>query len=165
MKSSAYKGGGSAPLETRSHSKGPVNIRPAGIEDAERIALLAGQLGYPSSPTQVTQRLRNLKGDDRHAVFVAESHEGSVIGWVHAFVCSLVESDPYAEIGGLIVDEQHRGAGVGGLLLEQAELLARAKDCASLRLRSNIIRKEAHAFYLKRGYTITKTQHAFAKTL
>ena len=127
--------------------------------------MLAGQLGYPSTQTQVAQRLRRVEGDDRHAVFVAESHDGPVIGWVHVFVCHLVESEPSAEIGGLVVDEQRRSAGVGRMLLEQAETWARMHGCASIRLRSNIIRKEAHAFYLKRGYSIVKTQHAFTKTL
>ena len=84
---------------------------------------------------------------------------------MHVFVCHLLESDPYAEIGGLVVDERHRGSGIGQRLLEQAETWGRAKACASIRLRSNIIRKEAHEFYLQRGYTITKTQHAFAKNL
>jgi GNAT superfamily N-acetyltransferase len=84
---------------------------------------------------------------------------------VHVFLCQLMESDPHAEIGGLVVDERRRGAGVGRLLLEQAETWARTQGCTSVRLRSNIIRKEAHQFYLKRGYTLVKTQHAFAKPL
>lgn len=96
---------------------------------------------------------------------MAESGDGQALGWVHVFVCHLMESDPYAEIGGLVVDESRRGEGIGKLLLERAEAWARAKACASIRLRSNIIRKVAHEFYLKRGYTITKTQHAFAKNL
>lgn len=76
-----------------------------------------------------------------------------------------MESDPHAEIGGLVVDERHRDAGIGRLLLEQAEAWARAKGCGTIRLRSNIIRKEAHQFYLNVGYSNNKTQHAFAKTL
>jgi len=96
---------------------------------------------------------------------VAESETGKAVGWLHVFVCHLMESDPYAEIGGLVVDELCRGSGIGQRLLDQAEAWARTKACASIRLRSNIIRKEAHHFYLKRGYTVTKTQHAFAKTL
>ncbi|MFB3920620.1 MAG: GNAT family N-acetyltransferase [Terriglobia bacterium] len=87
------------------------------------------------------------------------------VGWVHVFVCHLVESDAFTEIGGLVVDEKWRGAGIGRLLVEQAEAWARAKGCTSIRLRSNIIRQEAHQFYSKLGYRIVKTQHAFTKTL
>jgi GNAT superfamily N-acetyltransferase len=152
-------------LGFRSTPAARAKIRPARKRDAERIALLAGQLGYPSSTVQVLQRLDRIKGNNQHAVFVAESKDGRVVGWLHVFVGHLVESDPYAEIGGLVVDELHRSAGIGRLLLQRAEAWAHAKGCQTVRLRSNIIRKEAHEFYLKRGYNLTKTQHAFAKTL
>lgn len=134
-------------------------------KDADCVAALATQLGYPSTADEIHQRFGRIAGNDLHAVFIARSEDCQVVGWLHVFVCHLMESDPYAEIGGLVVDERRRGVGIGRLLLEQAETWARAKDCASIRLRSNIIRNAAHKFYLKGGYTITKTQHAFAKTL
>ncbi len=146
-------------------AKTSVQIRPMVGQDADCVAALATQLAYPSTATQILKRLERIEGDEQHAVFIAESGDGQALGWLHVFVCHLVESDPYAEIGGLIVDERYRGSGIGQRLLEQAEAWARAKGCASIRLRSNIIRKAAHEFYLNRGYTLTKTQHAFAKTL
>ena len=146
-------------------AKASVQIRPMVAKDADGVAALATQLGYPSTPDDVHRRFERIAANDLHAVFVAGSQDRQVDGWVHVFVCHLMESDPYAEIGGLIVDERRRGSGIGHRLLEQAETWARAKACASIRLRSNIIRKEAHEFYLKRGYTVIKTQHAFAKTL
>ena len=146
-------------------AKASVQIRAMVAKDADRVAALATQLGYPSTPSDVHERFERIAANNLHAVFVAGSQDRHVDGWVHVFVCHLMETDPYAEIGGLIVDERCRGSGTGQRLLEQAESWARAKACASIRLRSNIIRGEAHKFYLKRGYTITKTQHAFAKTL
>jgi GNAT superfamily N-acetyltransferase len=142
-----------------------VKIRPVGRQHAQSIALLAGQLGYPSTAAQILERLEWIQRDEGHAVFVAEPAAGLAVGWVHVFVCHLVESDTSAEIGGLVVDQRHRDAGFGRLLLEQAEAWARTHGCGSIRLRSNVIRKEAHAFYLKRGYTLLKTQHAFVKAL
>jgi hypothetical protein len=50
-----------------------VKIRPAGRQDAERIAMLAGQLGYPSTAAQALQRIERIERERRHAVFVAES--------------------------------------------------------------------------------------------
>lgn len=146
-------------------AKVSVHIRPMLAKDSDCVAALATQLGYPSTPDEIHQRFERLAGNDLHAVFVAESEADQAVGWIHIFACQLMESNTYAEIGGLVVDERCRGSGIGQRLLEQAEAWARAKACASIRLRSNIIRKEAHEFYLKRGYTITKTQHAFAKTL
>ncbi len=86
-------------------------------------------------------------------------------GWVHAHVSHLVENDPEAEIGGLVVDEAYRRTGAGGLLMERAEQWARDRGLKSVYLRSNIIRKDAQAFYKKLGYEIVKTQYAFRKRL
>jgi len=146
-------------------AKVSVHIRPMVAKDTACVAALATQLGYPSTPDEIQRRFERIAGNDLHAVFVAEPETGQAVGWLHVFVCHLVESDPYGEIGGLVVDGQRRGAGFGRQLLEQAATWARAKACASIRLRSNIIRRDAQEFYLKRGYSITKTQHAFAKSL
>lgn len=87
------------------------------------------------------------------------------MGWAHAYVCNFVESEAFAELGGLVVDESHRGQGVGGKLLERVEDWARQKGCSAVSARSNIIRHEAHKFYAARGYDQTKSQHVFRKRL
>jgi GNAT superfamily N-acetyltransferase len=85
------------------------------------------------------------------------------VGWAHAYVCCLVESGPYVELGGLVVDESYRGKGVGGKLLEKVEDWARQNRCRSVSVRSNVIRHQAHKFYADQGYEQIKTQHAFRK--
>jgi len=139
-------------------------IRSAKPEDAVRLAELATQLGYPSSREQVERRLAEVLPNADHAVLVAVEN-GRVIGWGHAYVCRLVESERSAELGGLVVDEEERGSGAGRLLMEHLEAWARTKGCRAVTLRSNILRKDAHAFYHKLGYTQIKTQHAFRKSL
>lgn len=140
-----------------------IAIRPATGEDAEAIASLSTQLGYPSTAERVRSRLESVLHSPDDAVWVAETAEARVIGWVHVSVRCLVESDPEAEIGGLIVDEEHRGSGAGRLLMERAEQWASAKGLPSVYLRSNVVRQAAHAFYTKLGYQVVKTQHAFRK--
>ncbi len=135
------------------------------MRDAERIAALAGQLGYPSTTHQVRRRIERIRGRPDHRALVAETADGEVVGWLHVFVSRLLESDSFAEIGGLVVDENHRGSGVGKLLMQHAESWARARGCRTVRLRSNVIRKDAHTFYTKLGYHVTKMQYAFAKKL
>jgi GNAT superfamily N-acetyltransferase len=142
-----------------------VGVRRVRLRDAKRIAALAGQLGYPSTLVQVKRRIEQIQSDPDHCALVAESDDGQVVGWVHVFISRLLESGPDAEIGGLVVDERHRAGGIGRLLMRQTETWARARGCRTVRLRSNIIRKEAHAFYANLGYNIIKTQHAFAKKL
>lgn len=138
----------------------PPTIRPAKPEDAGRLADLATQLGYPSTPQEITRRLVPISSHAEHAVFVAES-EGEVAGWVHVYLHSLLIADTEAEIGGLVVDEARRGTGVGRLLMQQAERWALEQGCGSVYVRSNVIRTEAHKFYEELGYVRFKTQHAF----
>ena len=139
-------------------------IRPARPADAAALAHLATQLGYPSSQEQVHQRLASLARDPEHVVQVAV-RDGQVVGWVHAFVCRLLESDPYAEIGGVVVDESCRGQGAGRLLLHHVERWARQKGCRAVSLRCNVLREQAHGFYEGLGYRRIKTQHTFRKEL
>jgi GNAT superfamily N-acetyltransferase len=143
----------------------PLGVRRASRADAQPIAALCVQLGYPTSPEEVVRRLAKIEQDDDHALYVAELPGGGVIGWVHVYVSRLLVADPSAEIGGLVVDEAYRRRGVGRRLMEEAERWAGERGCAAINLRSNIIRKEAHAFYERIGYSNVKTQLKFHKPL
>jgi hypothetical protein len=68
-----------------------IKIRRAKDSDAERIAELSGQLGYPAKPAEIRQRLGKIKPPSQHAVLVAESPERKVIGWLHVGVSPLLE--------------------------------------------------------------------------
>src|SRR5690242_18010114 len=142
-----------------------VKIRRARIGDSGPIAALSGELGYPATPAQIAKRLRLLLPSPNHAVFVAGNSEAGVIGWLHAGVVNLLESETRAEIHGLIVATAHRGAGAGAKLLAAAEDWARTKRCKHVNLRCNVVRERAHSFYLRQGYDHYKTQKAFRKTL
>ena len=144
-----------------------IRVRKARHGDAERIAHLTGQLGYPSTPAQIAERLRQLKPASKHAVFVAESldRELGVLGWLHVSVSHLLESDIRAEVNGLIVAEGQRSAGAGAKLLEAAERWAVAHGGRAMNVRSNVIRERAHKFYERNGYEHYKTQKAFRKPL
>lgn len=140
-------------------------VRLARAGDAERIAVLCQQLGYPASQEQVQRRLDQIQQNGGHALYVAEQSDGHVVGWVHVCVRQLVVADPQAEIGGLVVDEGYRCRGVGRLLMEQAERWARGKGCWAVYLRSNVVRKGAHLFYERIGYSNIKTSLVFQKAL
>lgn len=144
---------------------GNLRVRVAGESDAELIAKLAGQLGYPATAGDIARRMRDLGPRSQHVVFVAEAASEKVIGWAHVSVTPLIESEMRAELNGLIVDEGHRSCGAGALLLEAAERWAREHRCHTLNVRSNVIRTRAHHFYEKMGYENHKTQKAFRKLL
>ena len=58
------------------------------------------------------RRLARLLGAPDNRLLVAEWLEGGLAGWIHGFLCQLLESDFRVEIGGLIVDERSRRVGV-----------------------------------------------------
>jgi GNAT superfamily N-acetyltransferase len=146
-------------------ARGAPCIRLARLEDAEALAPLCGQLGYPSTAEEVLERLRRILADPLQAVYVAEIEGPRLVGWIHVFPHLTVESDPCAELGGLVVEERHRGRGVGGRLMEQAEKWARERGYRALTLRSNVLRARAHAFYERLGYASPKSQRVFSKRL
>ncbi|HLY60474.1 MAG TPA: GNAT family N-acetyltransferase [Terriglobia bacterium] len=151
---------------TADQDKSPgIFVRLATIDDAAALAGLSTQLGYPTSEDDARRRMAQISGNPENVVFVVALPDGRVVGWLHAYLCHLVESDLYAEIGGLVVDQQHRRSGAGRLLMQHAEHWARGKSCKTVSLRSNVIREGAHAFYHRLGYEVVKTQSAFRKVL
>jgi GNAT superfamily N-acetyltransferase len=140
-------------------------IREARPQDYARIAELAGQLSYPSTPDEISKRLDGMRRSIEHAVFVAQLASGEIAGWLAVFVYRVVEADARAEISGFVVDERYRSQRVGMHLLARAERWAREKGCRAIGLRSNVIRDRAHAFYEHHGYQHVKTQKSFRKDL
>jgi GNAT superfamily N-acetyltransferase len=139
-------------------------IRPARLEDAGAIATLSGQLGYPATPEQVAGRLEAILDREDMVTLVAEL-DGTVVGWIHMFGCERIESEPSAEIGGLVVANGHRGAGVGAQLVAAGERWALGRGYGVVRVRSNVLRESAHRFYQREGYGPVKHQAVFLKTL
>lgn len=142
-----------------------ITIRVAQLSDAPRLAPLAGQLGYPSTPKQVATRLRRIFTDLEHIVFVAERTNGEIAGYVDVFLFRTAASDVRAEIAGLVVQEASRSQNIGRMLMARAEDWAREQGCSECGLRSNVIREGAHRFYENLGYRVNKTQKSFRKTL
>ena len=98
-------------------------------------------------------------------VYVAAGADGAVVGWVHVFLAHRLVAEPFAEIGGLVVDESCRVYGVGRALMETAEAWAQERGYPQVRVRSNTIRVGAFAFYQRLGYQCIKTQNVFVKAL
>ena len=141
-----------------------VFFRKATLQDAERLAHLASQLGYPTEKAQMHGRLHEVLNRDDNFVLVATAQK-TIIGWVHAFVSLRIESDSFTEIGGMVVDEHHRQNGIGRLMLAEVCKWALSKNCFSVRVRSNSKRSAAHNFYVKNGFLSIKEQKVFSYNL
>jgi GNAT superfamily N-acetyltransferase len=142
-----------------------VEVRAAAKNDADALARLAGELGYPSTPAQVRERLAAVEGQSQHATYIAVDQSGGIVGWIELAEIRSLAHDARAEITGLVVDAAHRGAGVGRLLVQRGEAWARERGLSAIGVRSNVIRDRAHAFYLGLGYAVAKSQKVFRKAL
>jgi GNAT superfamily N-acetyltransferase len=140
-------------------------VRPAQPRDSDRIAELAGQLGYPCTGEEVRARLSQMPDANQYVVFVAELPTGQIAGWIGLQVFRAVEMETVAEISGLIVDEDIRSCGIGKMLLDAADKWARRVECHVISVRSNVKRDRAHQFYTINGYEHVKTQKELRKKL
>ena len=139
-------------------------IREAAVSDAASLARLATQLGYPTTEAEAGRRAAAILGLPEHRVLVAES-DGEVVGWIHVAPSFTLESDPSAEIAGLVVDEAFRGMGIGARLIAEAEAWAASRGYGLMRVRSNVKRNRARRFYERAGFAVTKRQRNFEKRL
>ena len=138
-------------------------IRIAQDQDCKELSRLSLQLGYPCSPEDCRKFFRHLELDPDHIVYVAQSSEDVITGFAHVFKTKRLFLDPFGEIGGLVVDDKFRGKGIGKALLDYSEKWLIKQGCCEMRVRSNVIREEAHNFYLNQGYLINKQQKVFLK--
>lgn len=141
------------------------STRKATIEDAAAIARLTTELGYPTSEQQCFNRLKGLLQIPEHRVIVACDALNIAVGWIHVFISYGVESDPFAEIGGLVIAQAYRQNSLGSMLISEAEKWVRKSGVGKLRVRSRVERKEALSFYLKKGFNLYKQQNVLDKKM
>lgn len=140
-------------------------IRPATLADASQIADLSAELGYPASHEQILNRLERVDSRSDHAVFVIEVPDGSIVGWVHAYLRWLLISGLSAEIGGIVIRETYRRRGLGRKLLQHIEKWADSHGCETVALYSGMQRDTAHLFYPSTGYKRIKSSWKYEKEI
>lgn len=141
-----------------------VQVRDMCLADAGWVAGLSAQLGYPVEAAGLALRFERLQNQPDNGVFAALL-DASGVGWLHVYGLRLLETEGYAEIGGLVVDETVRRRGIGSALVRQAEQWAEGAGYRELRLRSGLHREGAHSFYRSLGYAQAKASYMFRKEL
>jgi GNAT superfamily N-acetyltransferase len=140
------------------------HIRTGREQDCSGFARLATQLGYPVSSETMRARLQRLLASLADVVFVAQTVDGELVGWIHGVLSQFLESDRRVEIGGLVVDERYQRRGIGRELVDRVEAWAVEHGVAQALVRCQTRRAEAHAFYANLGYSQAKTQIVFRKS-
>jgi GNAT superfamily N-acetyltransferase len=146
------------------NSQPAFEIVPMSVRDAECVARLSGQLGYPVSAADAAVHLGQIRASGNEEVFVARA-EGRAVGWIHVLTRHSISTGPLCEIGGIVVDSDYRGRKVGTRLMEAADEWARSHSLTGVRFTSRETRADAHRFYERLGFRVEKTSLIFAKTL
>ena len=129
-----------------------MEIRPATLADAHKIADLLTQLGYPGTEPFIRGKIRELTGHPEGDLAVAVKGE-EVLGFISIhFIPQLGLAGSFARISYMCVDENARGQGIGGRLEEHCERLARQRGCDRIEVHCHSRRKRAHIFYQRQGY-------------
>ena len=127
-----------------------LTIRPAVPADADAIAVLLTELGYPASAADIPGRLAAVRAAPGETL-VAE--DGAVLGVGSVTRLALLHrAEPAALLSALVVRPDQRGQGVGRLLVEAAERHAAGWGCRTLELTSRDDRLAAHRFYRGLGF-------------
>ncbi len=139
-------------------------IREIALTDAKAAAQLSGELGYPAEVDEMEQRIHVVNSSRGRVVYVAQI-AAYVIAWIDVSIVHHLSSGAQGEIAGFVVSAEHRGSGIGRKLIAKAEEWVAAQGVATMIVRSRTTREAAHRFYLREGYTQTKTSAVFSKQL
>ena len=132
----------------------PVSLRAATPADAERIAALFTDEGYPSGPSDIVERLARFDSD--YSRVIVADKGGEVLGFVAVHALPRFEhSDRIVRIMALVVDAGERGRGIGRLLMEEAERLGREVEAAFAEVTAGHHRPDARRLYEELGYDAT----------
>ena len=135
-----------------------VTLRPATSADADRIAALFTEEGYPAGASDIVARLERFASP--FSQVVVADHEGEILGFIALHVLPRFEHDDrIVRILALVVDSGVRERGIGRLLMAEAERLATEVGAAFLELTAGHHRPEARHLYESLGYDGTVTAY------
>jgi ribosomal protein S18 acetylase RimI-like enzyme len=136
----------------------PITIRRATAADAERIAGLFTDEGYPAGPSDIVARLERF-GSAHSQVIVAEI-DGEVLGFIAIHALPRFEHDDrILRILALVVDAGARERGVGHRLMTEAERAGREVGAAFIEVTAGHHRPEAQRLYESLGYDASVTTY------
>jgi GNAT superfamily N-acetyltransferase len=133
------------------------------VLDAEVVATLAGELGYPNEVEAIRTRIQAIGEAD--LLLIAVDAGDKAIGFIQAHRVCIIEVGFRVEILGLVVSSTSRRSGIARRLIEEAESWAKNVGAEAISVRSNTKRIEAHLFYPALGYKKIKTQAVYEKAV
>jgi ribosomal protein S18 acetylase RimI-like enzyme len=128
-----------------------VVLRSARGDDAEAIAALFTEEGYPAGPSDIVERLERF--DSPYSTVQVAEIGGEVVAFVAVHILPRFEhSDRIGRVLALVVDAGARERGLGHRLMMEAERVSVAAGCAYLEVTAGHHRPEAQSLYESLGY-------------
>jgi aminoglycoside 3-N-acetyltransferase I len=135
-----------------------IQVRPARPADAEAIATLFTDEGYPAGPSDIVVRLERFASS--HARVLVAEHDGALLGFIALYALPRFEHDDWiVRILALVVDAGARERGVGRSLMAEAERVGREIGAAFIELTAGHHRPEARQLYESLGYDASVTAY------
>ena len=132
----------------------PVTLRAAVPGDADEIAQLFTDEGYPAGPSDIVERLERFASP--HSRVIVAEHDGAVIGFIAIHALPRFEHDDrILRILALVVDAGARERGVGRTLMAEAERIGGELGAAFVEITAGHHRPEARQLYESLGYDAT----------
>ncbi len=141
-----------------------VSLRHMEAEDLPRTQVLLSQLGYILDAQELKHRYDAVARSADHMLIVADEN-GSVVAFSHVYARPALDKPCEALVQALVVDQAHRGKGLGRRMMGAAESWAVARKFTSVALASHVSRAAAHVFYEDLGYRCEATSHLFRRAL
>lgn len=141
----------------------PCVIRRADAADASAVEALYRKLVSDPNIRVLPEQVGAIAVSPASFLLVVEAG-GSVCATALLILCPdvMYRAQPFGVVENVVVAHTMRGRGIGRLLMEHVERLARDHDCTKLMLLSGATRHEAHDFFRRCGFS-GDTKRAFVK--
>ncbi len=136
----------------------PLVIRLASPADAEPIAGLLTEEGYPAGPSDIVARLERFSTE--HSQVVVADLDGEILGFIAFHLMPRFEhGDHVARVLALVVAPGARERGVGRRLMDAVEAVAVEAAAGFIEVTAGHHRPEARRLYESLGYDASLTTY------
>ena len=130
-----------------------MDVTKATANDQDAILNLQTQIYRVDKKSEgAEEALKKQLADQTCDVLVAKENNQVVATATLYYIEVAIRNKPYALLEGLVVDEKHRGHGVGSDFFKKCIEVAREKGCYKMIFTSGTDRVDAHKFYEKSGF-------------
>ena len=117
------------------------------------------------TPQQMQSSIKYYKEKTENVTYLAIDENGKAVGYVFGGPCYYAGFEPFYEIIQIMIKKEHRGKGIGKLLMKCMKEEACRHHINELRLHSRVILTKAHGFYKNLGFKEFKESKFFVKKI